>query len=205
MPTFNLSPNEVQALVNYFMGASVQPLPHVQESLERVTPGEMQVARDLFTSKEGVCLKCHMTGDRAGDLRKSAPNLLVASERLKPAWTKRWILDPKVIAPDTAMPSGLFRADSSRDKENQRWVFNAETLPPSLANYDKDHLDLVVRYIFQIDASEQSRLGSGSSAAAAAPPAQAKAPAAPAKPSARLERVRRKTGPRASAASGRAP
>ena len=50
------------------------------------------MARQLFTSEGAPCLKCHMTGDAKHDARATAPNFTVAKERLKPGWTKRWML-----------------------------------------------------------------------------------------------------------------
>lgn len=163
MPTFNFSPNELQALVNFFMGASTQPQPYIAERLDPLTPEEQGLARALFTSQGAPCLKCHITGDPAHDARATAPNFLLARERLKPAWTRRWLLDPAIISPGTSMPSGLFKEDQERDRQ----VFAGPT-PPAFQTYEKDHADLLVRYMFQITADEQRRLG-GSAAAGTAP------------------------------------
>jgi len=81
----------------------------------------------------------------------TAPNFTVARERLKPGWTKRWILDPALMSPGTAMPSGLFRM------ENGHNVFTGPT-PPSFNGYNKDHADLLVRYMFQFTPEEMARL-----------------------------------------------
>jgi hypothetical protein len=70
---------------------------------------------------------------------------------LKPDWTRRWMLDPALIAPGTAMPSGLFR------QEGNRFVFNAQ-LPAGFQQYTGDHADLLVRYIFQFTPEEMARL-----------------------------------------------
>ncbi|HEY3138165.1 MAG TPA: c-type cytochrome, partial [Blastocatellia bacterium] len=112
MPTFNFSPNELQALVNFFMGASSQAQPYIPERLDPLTTDEQGMARALFTSNAAPCLKCHITGDPAHDARATAPNFLLAPERLKPAWTRRWLLDPRVISPGTSMPSELFKRDT---------------------------------------------------------------------------------------------
>jgi cytochrome c2 len=162
MPTFNFSPNELQALVNFFMGASDQHQPFIPEKLDPLTGDEPAMARALFTSNASPCLKCHMTGDPAHDAKATAPNFLLAPERLKPAWTKRWIYDPQLISPGVNMPSGLF----NQDPAHGRYVFNGPT-PPSFQTYDKDHLDLVVRYMFQMTPEEQRRLGVGGGAPAA--------------------------------------
>ncbi|MFP5265006.1 MAG: c-type cytochrome [Blastocatellia bacterium] len=162
MPTFNFSPNELQALVNFFMGASDQHQPYIPERLEPLTGDEPTMARALFTSNASPCLKCHMTGDPAHDAKATAPNFLLAPERLKPSWTKRWIYDPQLISPGVNMPNGLF----NQDPEHGRYVFNGPT-PPSFQTYEKDHLDLVVRYMFQMTPEEQRRLGAGGGGAPA--------------------------------------
>jgi hypothetical protein len=190
MPTFNLSPNELQALVNFFMGASAQQQPYIAERLDPLATEEQGLARALFTSNAAPCLKCHMTGDPAHDAKATAPNFLLAPERLKPAWTRRWLLDPALISPGTSMPSELFKRDTSHD----RWVFSGPT-PPAFQTYEKDHVDLLVRYMFQITPDEQKRLGAGGSAPAA--PA-----AAPAKTTAKNPRSRDSRG---SIGAGRAP
>ncbi|MFY9610078.1 MAG: c-type cytochrome [Blastocatellia bacterium] len=190
MPTFNFSPNELQALVNFFMGASAQQQPYIAERLDPLGTDEQGLARALFTSDAAPCLKCHMTGDPAHDAKATAPNFLVAPERLKPAWTRRWLLEPALISPGTSMPSELFKRDTSHD----RWVFSGPT-PPAFQTYEKDHVDLLVRYMFQITPDEQRRLGTGGSTPAAAP-------GAPAKTTARKSRFR---GERGLIGAGRAP
>ncbi|MGA9771945.1 MAG: c-type cytochrome [Blastocatellia bacterium] len=168
MPTFHFSPNELQALVNFFMAASDQHQPYIPEQLDPVTSEEQNLARALFTSKQASCLQCHMTGDAAHDAKATAPNFLLAPERLKPSWTKRWIYDPQTISPGVNMPSELF----VRDPAHNRLVFKAET-PPAFQTYNKDHLDLIVRYLFQITPDEQRRIGGGAAAQSTAAPAAA--------------------------------
>ena len=109
------------------------------------------MARQLFSSEGAPCLKCHMTGDPKHDAKATAPNFTVAKDRLKPGWTRRWMLDPSMISPGTAMPSGLFRF------EGGRWVFSGPT-PAPFKDYAKDHADLLVRYMFQFTPEELGRL-----------------------------------------------
>ncbi|HYV03810.1 MAG TPA: c-type cytochrome [Blastocatellia bacterium] len=191
MPTFNFSPNELQALVNFFMGGSAQQQPYIAERLDPLAADEQGLARALFTSNAAPCLKCHMTGDPAHDAKATAPNFLLAPERLKPAWTRRWLLDPALISPGTSMPSELFKRDASHD----RWVFAGPT-PPAFQTYEKDHVDLLVRYMFQITPDEQKRLGVGGSS-----PAPAEGATAP-KTTARNSQPR---SGRVSTGAGRAP
>ncbi|MFN8008286.1 MAG: c-type cytochrome [Terriglobia bacterium] len=157
MPTFSFSDSEIGKIVRFFVALAGQAQPYLPTRLEPLTDKERSMARDLFTSKAAPCLKCHATGDPAHDRNATAPNFLLAKERLKPGWTQRWITEPAMIAPGTSMPSGLFRHDGTR------WVF-AGPLPSSFAGYTKDESELLVRYIFQLTSDEQRRLvGSGGS------------------------------------------
>jgi cytochrome c2 len=151
MPTFNFSPNELRTLVRFFMAVSSQQEPYIKENLEPLTEQERTVARTIFTSGT-PCLKCHITGDPSRDKNASAPNFLLASERLKPEWTHRWLLDPQQISPGTAMPSELFV------KEGERWVAKMTQPPPVVSDYHRDHVDLLVRYMFLMSPDEQRRL-----------------------------------------------
>ncbi|HKE58574.1 MAG TPA: c-type cytochrome, partial [Pyrinomonadaceae bacterium] len=167
MPTFNFSPNELQALVRFFMAMSGQQEPYIKQPLEPLTEEEKVTARQIFSSGT-PCLKCHITGEPTHDAKAIAPNFLLAGERLKPDWTFRWLLDPSQISPGTAMPSGLFK------KEGDRWVVNLPNPPASAAAYHNDHARLLVRYMFLMDPSEQRQL----LATAPAAPATTAAPKA---------------------------
>ncbi|HEV8131110.1 MAG TPA: hypothetical protein VGQ81_07645 [Acidobacteriota bacterium] len=150
MPTFSFSQDELRKLVKFFGALSHQPEPHIKQPIESLTDDERALARQLFNSPGAPCLKCHATGDPTHDQTASAPNFLFVKDRLKPGWTERWIVNPQVIAPGTAMPSGLFR------REGNRWVFNGP-LPESFKTYEKDHAQLLVRYMFQLTPEEQAR------------------------------------------------
>lgn len=164
MPTFSFSDGEIRKIVRFFEALSSQAQPYLPPKLEPLTAQERVMARELFTHPAAPCLKCHATGQPAHDVNATAPNFLLAPDRLRPAWTSRWITEPARIAPGTAMPSGLFK------REGGRWVF-AGPLPPSLQGYTKDQVDLLVRYMFQITPEEQRLLlgrtpaGSGKSGA----------------------------------------
>jgi len=151
MPTFSFSDNELRKLVRFFQALSQQPLPYIPEQVPVLTAKETEMARSLFSSTGAPCLKCHATGDPQHDKIATAPNFLLAKERLKPDWADRWVLDPQAISPGTSMPSGLFRL------ENGRWVFAGPT-PPSFQGYEKDHSKLLVDYIFQLTPEEQRRV-----------------------------------------------
>ena len=151
MPTFYLSNDEIRKLVLFFAAMSAQPEPFIPPKVAPLNDAERSMARSLFTSPAAPCLKCHMTGNVEHDKNASAPNFLLAHERLQPAWTERWITDPAKIIPGTAMPSGLFR------KEGDRWVF-AGPVPGAMLQYHGDHADLLVRYMFSLTPQEQAAL-----------------------------------------------
>ena len=151
MPTFSFSDNELRKLVRFFQALSQQPMPYIPEQVPVLTAKETDMARSLFSSTAAPCLKCHATGDAQHDKIATAPNFLLAKERLKPDWADRWVLDPQAISPGTSMPSGLFR------RENDRWVFAGPT-PPTFQGYEKDHSKLLVDYIFQLTPEEQRRV-----------------------------------------------
>jgi cytochrome c551/c552 len=151
MPTFYFSNGEIRKLVRFFEALSAQAEPYIPRRLESLTDKERLMARQLFTSEGAPCLKCHATGDATHDRTATAPNFLLAKERLKPEWTRRWMLDPAMIMPGTAMPSGLFT------RSGDRWVF-AGPVPASFQGYQGDHADLLVRYMFQFTSDELNRL-----------------------------------------------
>ena len=110
MPTFSFSDNELRKLVRFFQALSQQPMPYIPEQVPTLTAKENDMARSLFSSTAAPCLKCHATGDPAHDKIATAPNFLLAKERLKPDWVERWITDPQAVSPGTSMPSGLVQA-----------------------------------------------------------------------------------------------
>jgi cytochrome c2 len=153
MPTFSFSDNELRKLVRFFEALSQQPLPYIPEEVPALSTKETDMARSLFSSTAAPCLKCHATGDPAHDKIATAPNFLLAKERLKPDWVERWITDPQAVSPGTSMPSGLFK------QQNNQWVFAGPT-PPTFNGFEGDHRKLLTDYIFQLTAEEQRRVAS---------------------------------------------
>ena len=151
MPTFSFSDNELRKLVRFFQALSQQPMPYIPEEVPTLSTKETEMARSLFSSTAAPCLKCHATGDPSHDKIATAPNFLLAKERLKPDWVERWITDPQAVSPGTSMPSGLFK------EENHQWVFAGPT-PASFNGYTGDHRKLLTDYIFQLTAEEQKRV-----------------------------------------------
>ncbi len=151
MPTFTLSNGEVEKLVRFFGALAQQPLPYLPKTLDPLSQRELTMARQLFTHPAAPCLRCHATGDPQHDRNATAPSFALVSERLQPDWTRRWMVHPEIIQPGTSMPSGLF------EREENRWIFALADLP-IMKDYEKDHADLVLRYMFQFTLQEQRRL-----------------------------------------------
>ncbi len=161
MPTFSFSDNELRKLVRFFEALSQQPLPYIPEEVPALTAKETDMARSLFSSTAAPCLKCHATGDPSHDKIATAPNFLLAKERLKPDWVERWITDPQAVSPGTSMPSGLFK------QQGTQYVFAGPT-PPTFNGYTGDHRKLLTDYIFQLTPEEQRRVASSMPRAKAA-------------------------------------
>jgi hypothetical protein len=182
------------------MAVSSQQDPYIQEPIEPLTNDERLLARQMFTSGT-PCLKCHITGDATRDKTATAPNFLLASERLKPDWTYRWLLDPQAISPGTAMPKELFRkADDNNGTDlKERWVINVAQGPESFNQYHKDHARLLVRYMFLMTPEEQRALNATSptptAGAAPAPVEKAPTTSAPPAPTAHARRKERQRAP----------
>ena len=140
------------------------------------------------------CLKCQHDGRPPATTTATAPNFLLAGERLKPDWTFRWLLDPQRIMPGTAMPSELFK------HEGERWVFNGP-LPPAAADYQGDHARLLVRYLLQLTPEEQARTARAQPAPSGAPSSAAVPPTPVASRGRQGERLGRRT-PRHSVGEG---
>ena len=115
MPTFNFHDNEIKSIVRYFaeMDSAQYPFEFFRETdrdyivvKEEKIPGYLKKARSLFESKDVNCGSCHVRGDSTPEGAPSdwAPDLSLASTRLKPKWIERWLMDPQLIQPGTKMP-----------------------------------------------------------------------------------------------------
>ncbi len=107
MPTFGLSDQEVNLLVDYFTGLSKVQIPYVFFNKDKIPAGYLQAARTMFSNDYFACLSCHQQGDRKpeGPPEGWAPDLTLAKNRLNPHWIVRWLQDPQKVEPGTKMPS----------------------------------------------------------------------------------------------------
>jgi len=127
MPKFNMSPDEAQALANYFAAKDDAAYPY--QNVPQRDPGYLKLAEHQFSSEfpdkdhdylseswkllnGPVCIKCHFVGGRqvvsknpAEDIR--GPNLDAASARLRSDWLLLWLYRPTWITPYTSMPQNF--------------------------------------------------------------------------------------------------
>lgn len=101
MPSFNLSTEEKNILIAGFQQGANQPT--FEEPKEAVTwlPGERAEAQKLWDSLN--CISCHTIGFNKD--MPMAPDLHLASKRLRPSWIKKWLKNPQEILPGTTMPN----------------------------------------------------------------------------------------------------
>ena len=105
MPTFSLTDDEITTITKYFLALHKEELKLKDYKAYQPDPKYVSVGKQLFSDLQ--CLSCHYTGKipegkGPADL---APNLAMASGRLKPEWIAEWIAKPDSIQPGTRMPS----------------------------------------------------------------------------------------------------
>ena len=107
MPTFGLSDDEANAVVQYFGSLDhVQvPFVHLEKaafSRENLDAGKLLTSKDYFD-----CFSCHQQGAQKpqGPPEGWAPDLALAHARLSPEWIIKWLHDPQKVMPGTKMPS----------------------------------------------------------------------------------------------------
>ena len=156
MPTFNFKPGEAASVVGYFAEADDQQYPYEfyeeigkeyiekkeKEEIEKKRKGGyLAKARNLFESKNVNCASCHVRGDinPEGDPADWAPDLSLASKRLKPGWIVRWLLNPQLIQPGTKMPR-FFRKGAFQEIFPGMPEEQAESIKDLLMNFPQDML-----------------------------------------------------------------
>jgi cytochrome c2 len=113
MPTFPFSSDQATAVVRYFAAWEGAEYPYVQPRVKSLGQDErLDALLHINSSNDtgGNCISCHFVGafpvDRGRvDLEKMGPNLGNVSKRLRPEWTRAWIMKPSDWLPYTKMPA----------------------------------------------------------------------------------------------------
>ncbi|HEY4117738.1 MAG TPA: c-type cytochrome [Byssovorax sp.] len=134
MPTFNLTPDQVTAIVRYFASWDGEEYPYQAASVPEQSQDEKLYALTHMNSGEAAnCLSCHYQSESDSptvadlfdpahgrtDIGKLAPNFNHVRHRLRPEWVKAWLLKPSNFLPYTKMTA--FWATKDRDKKEELW------------------------------------------------------------------------------------
>lgn len=107
MPTFALTDEEMRAIVDYFAGLDRQQISYNGYLPPATTPEKIAAGKQLFETLQ--CAKCHQVSAESIAMGASflAPDLKMATQRLKPDWNVLWLKDPQAVTEGTMMP-GFF-------------------------------------------------------------------------------------------------
>jgi cytochrome c2 len=125
MPTFNLSSEQVTAIVRYFASWDGQEYPYQTPQVRELSDEQKLYALTHMNAADAAnCLSCHFQGtfpvERGqSELAKMAPNLNLVQKRLRPEWVKEWLLRPQNWLPYTKMTA--FWASTDRPKDAANW------------------------------------------------------------------------------------
>ena len=132
MPTFNLTDGEISKIQKYFLGLSNQEFQLRDYAETAVDQKYLAPGRRLFEAYQ--CLSCHYTGriPEGKTFVDLAPNLALASSRLKPEWIIDWLRDPSKLEPGTRMPTYFYEGQAP---DNTVFNGNAEEQIKALTTY----------------------------------------------------------------------
>jgi cytochrome c2 len=113
MPTFPFNSDQATAVVRYFAAWEGAEYPYVQARVKSENNDErLDALLHMNGSNDtgGNCISCHFVGtfpvERGKvDLEKMGPNLGNVYKRLRPEWTRAWIMKPSDWLPYTKMPA----------------------------------------------------------------------------------------------------
>ena len=141
MPTFYLSDEDALAIEQFFTHASKQDFPYRYTEKTKMSGKILRDAQMLVSKDYFACFSCHMQGAKKpeGPVTDWAPDLALASDRLRPEWIPKWIRNPNLIQPGTKMPTFF-------DPE-----FFDESGPDDILDGDEDiQIQVITDYILQL-------------------------------------------------------
>jgi cytochrome c2 len=143
MPTFHFSDEEIDTLITYFNALSEQTYPFQTYPDVHMTAAEQRAANLLVSDEYFNCFACHQRGSGGtaltGSASQWAPNLSLASGRLKPQWIMDWIRNPQAIQPGTRMPT-YYDPSSFEDSG-----------PPDVLDGDeRAQIELIMKYVINL-------------------------------------------------------
>jgi mono/diheme cytochrome c family protein len=139
MPNFRLSDEEANTLVEFFMAsAQTGPFNTPPDINAHLSDGQL-----LFTTFQ--CSSCHVVGGQVPEGKTSAdlaPDLTMASSRLRADWIVKWLDDPQKLLPGTRMPD-----------------FFPEAALPNVLNGDSEQQRTAIRnFLYSIGKGSQASI-----------------------------------------------
>ena len=139
MPNFRLSDDEANTLVQFFMAsAKTGPFNAAPDISVHLSEGEQ-----VF--KTFQCSSCHVVGGQSPEGKTAAdlaPDLTMASSRLRADWIVKWLDDPQKLLPGTRMPD-----------------FFPEAAIPTILNGDSEQQRIALRnYLYSIGKGPQASI-----------------------------------------------
>jgi cbb3-type cytochrome oxidase cytochrome c subunit len=112
MPTFRFDDGSATEITRYFAVRDEAAFPF--QTTDDTPPPRELLTEGRKTFEQFKCLSCHPVGDPPPGvaLADLAPNLGMASERLRHDWITKWLTDPQEQMPGTRMP-GFFYSDGT--------------------------------------------------------------------------------------------
>jgi mono/diheme cytochrome c family protein len=106
MPTFGLSEQETNTVVEYFLAQDKVQIPFVYVNEEALPPDYVAAGQTLASPDVFNCFSCHQRGaiKPEGPPEGWAPDLALARHRLNPNWIVSWLSNPSALQPGTKMP-----------------------------------------------------------------------------------------------------
>src|SRR5207244_12623288 len=105
MPTFHFTDQQAGTIERYFSALDKVDYPYTNTEVD--TDAEtLKTGAELFMKAQ--CQSCHPIGNTIPPGKGPedlAPNLQLASQRLRPEWILQWLADPQKIFPGTRMPA----------------------------------------------------------------------------------------------------
>ncbi len=112
MPTFQFDDGAATTITRYFAVRDGAAFPF--QTTDDTPPPQEQLTAGRRTFEQFKCLSCHPVGSPPPGvaLADLAPNLGMASGRLRHDWITKWLTDPQKLMPGTRMP-GFFYSDGT--------------------------------------------------------------------------------------------
>lgn len=108
MPTFDFTDQELNDLTAYFAALDEAPYPFdARFSTAHRYPDDLVQAGEEMARGQLQCFRCHVRGGETPNEQPEtwAPDLALATDRLRYEWVQDWIADPQSIFPGTRMPA----------------------------------------------------------------------------------------------------